>query len=256
MITEMQTMLDEYARWLRDRTTLRQVADWVEITTPYLDRHNDHLQIYAKKSGQGWSLTDDGYILNDLEMQGCKLDSPKRQTLLKQTLNGFGIKLDPATSALEVSAASDNFPARKHSLVQAMLAVNDLFCLASPTVASLFREDVEGWLEQNDVRYTPRASFTGKTGYAHHFDFVIPKSRQQPERIIQAINHPSKDTAQSLAFAWIDTRENRADDSLAIALLNDGEHSVNESVSDALRNYGVTPVLWSKRQEVLPRLAA
>ena len=45
---EIKTLMDQYVAWLRSKTTLRQVADWIEITTPYLDRHNDYLQIYAR----------------------------------------------------------------------------------------------------------------------------------------------------------------------------------------------------------------
>ncbi len=98
------------------------------------------------------------------------------------TLNGFGVQLNG--SALEIRASNDNFAVRKHNLVQAMLAVNDMFFLATPIVTSLFYEDVMTWLDLHEVRYTPRVTFTGKTGYDHLFDFVIPKSRQQPERIL------------------------------------------------------------------------
>jgi hypothetical protein len=41
MIDEIQKLLDQYLAWLRDKTALRQVKNWIEITTPYLDRHND-----------------------------------------------------------------------------------------------------------------------------------------------------------------------------------------------------------------------
>ena len=41
MIAEIQRLTDEYHVWLREKTILRSVDDWVEITTPYLDRHND-----------------------------------------------------------------------------------------------------------------------------------------------------------------------------------------------------------------------
>jgi len=47
MINEIQGLVNEYARWLREKTQVRQVDEWVEITTPYLDRHNDYLQIYT-----------------------------------------------------------------------------------------------------------------------------------------------------------------------------------------------------------------
>ncbi len=254
MIQDVQKLLDAYLAWLKDKTQLRQVADWVEITTPYLDRNNDYLQIYARKVNGSYVLTDDGQIIGDLEQTGCKLNSPKRQDLLKMTLNGFGVQLQD--QRLEVHASPDNFALRKHNLVQAMLAVNDMFYLAVPMVASLFYEDVVAWLDVHDIRYTPKVKFTGKTGYDHLFDFVIPKSRRQPERIIQTINRPNRDTAQAVAFSWIDTKEVRPPDSKAYAFLNDLENPVSTTVLDALRNYDVMPVMWSKREELREELAA
>ncbi len=129
MIEQIVTLVDQYAAWIRDRSSLRKInGDWVEITTPYLDRHNDCLQIYARKQEDGFLLTDDGEILEDLTLSGCSFDSPKRQKLLSVALAGFGIKNEDGR--LEVTATKDNFPQRKHSLVQSMLAVNDLFCLS------------------------------------------------------------------------------------------------------------------------------
>lgn len=256
MRDEIQQLVERYVRWLQDRTTLRDVQDWVEITTPYLDRHNDQMQIYAKKADHGFVLTDDSYTINDLELQGCKLDSPKRQTLLKQTLNGFGVRTNDSTGALEVSASADNFPSKKHSLLQAMLAVNDLFYLATPTVASLFYEDVIAWLDAEDIRYTQRVKFTGKSGYDHLFDFVIPKSRTQPERVLQAVSRANKESAERLMFEWFDTKDVRPTDSKMYAILNDIEQSVPHGVRDAISNYGIVPVAWSERSTVVKELAA
>src|SRR3972149_2964308 len=111
MIDEIQSLLDNYVSWLRDKTTLRQVNDWVEITTPYLDRHNDLLQIYVKSFDSGYILSDDGYVIEDLEQSGCKLETQKRQALLKMTLNGFGVQLNG--KRLEIRASSDNFALKK-----------------------------------------------------------------------------------------------------------------------------------------------
>lgn len=254
MIDEIQKLLDEYLAWLKDKTVLRQVKDWVEITTPYLDRHNDYLQIYARRDNNGFILTDDSYIIEDLRLSGCELESKKRKELLQLTLNGFGVRLEGDN--LVVHASSDNFALRKHNLVQAMLAVNDLFYLAVPMIKSLFLEDVTTWLDLNDIRYTPRVKFTGKSGYDHLYDFVIPASKRQPERILKTINRPSRDTAEIVAFAWIDTREVRPPNSQAYTFLNDTDHVPLASVLDALRNYDVNPVLWSERERVREKLAA
>ena len=55
--------------------------------------------------------------------------------------------------------------------------------------------------DENEIRYTPSVKFTGKNGYDNLFDFVIPKSKKQPERILQVINRPSRDEAGATAFA-------------------------------------------------------
>ena len=254
MINEIQILLDSYLEWLRDRTVLRQIEDWVEITTPYLDRHNDYIQIYAKRADGGFLLTDDNQTINDLAMSGCKLQSPKRQDLLKMVLNGFGVQ--EKEGALQILASRDNFALRKHNLVQAILAVNDMFYLSESVVKSLFLEDVSAWLDANEIRYTPRVKFTGKSGYDHLFDFVIPKSRVMPERILRAINRPNKDAAQSLVFAWIDTREVRSPDSRAYAILNDSDAPVAPTIIDAFNSYEMKPILWSSRDEARRELAA
>jgi len=254
MIKDVQRLMDAYHAWLKDKSVLRQIDQWVEITTPYLDRHNDYVQIYAKRANGGFILTDDGYTIDDLEQSGCKLESRKRQDLLKMTLNGFGVQMDGR--ALQVHASPDNFAIRKHNLVQAMLAVNDMFYLAVPMIASLFYEDVVAWLDVHDIRYTPKVKFTGKTGYDHLFDFVIPKSRRQPERIIQAINRPSRDTAQTVVLSWVDTKEVRSADSRSYAILNDSDQPISTAVLDALRSYDVRPVPWSRREDVREELAA
>ena len=254
MIQEMQRLLDQYSAWLIDRTNLREVGDSIEITTPYLDRHNDYLQIYVTRANGGFVLTDDGYVLDDLELSGCKIDSQKRQAIFRATLNGFGVQANGR--ALEVKASPDNFSLKKHNLVQAMLAVNDLFYLASSTVASLFHEDVIAWLDLFDIRYTPSVKFTGKSGFDHRFDFIIPKSKMQPERVLRAINRPGRNTAQAMAFSWIDTKEVRSSEARAYAILNDSEQTISENVLDAMREYGVHPVPWSKRDETVGELAA
>lgn len=252
MIQDIQRLMSDYNAWLHANNNLREVGDWVEITTPFIDRNNDQIQIFAKRENGHFRLSDDGYTIRDLESSGCNLNTPKRQELLNLTLNGFGIKQD--RDELYVYAANDNFPLRKHNLVQAMLAVNDLFYLAEPVIRTLFYEHVVAWLDDNDVRYTPKAKFTGQSGYDHLFDFVVPKSRNAPERIISAINRPNRSHAESFLLSWTDTQKVRSPDSSAYAFLNDEGQTVPSAVSEAFDAYKIRPVLWSQRDDVLSEL--
>lgn len=254
MIDEIQALINQYSAWLKDKTVLREVNDWVEITTPFLDRHNDYLQIYARRHDGRFILTDDSYTIEDLKQSGCDLYTQKRRDLLEITLKGFGVQLEG--TALVVQASPDDFALRKHNLVQAMLAVNDLFYLAAPRAASLFLEDVTSWFDYHEVRYTPNIKFAGDSGIDWFFDFVIPKSRSQPERIVDAVNHPNLSAAQHMAFKWFDTRSQRRPDTHAYALLNDYEYPIQASVHKTLSTYGVRPVPWSERDRVSEELVA
>ncbi len=253
-MTTTDDLIGRYYDWLKSKTAWREIGDWIEITTPYLDRHNDYIQIYLRQQGNEWTLTDDGYTLTDLAQSGCIIDTPHRKALLQATLNGFGVH--QVHDAIEIKATEDNFSLQKHNLLQAILAVNDLFYVTRTNVESFFFEDVALWLDKADVRYTPRASFTGHSRFNHQFDFVIPKSRHEPERILRVINNPNKDNAKNAAFAWLDTKDVRPADSLAFAVLNDREHKVTNAIEDALKNYDITPILWSKRENFRDRLAA
>jgi len=255
MIEEIQKLIDRYHAWLKDKTVLRRVNDrYVEITTPYLDRHNDYIQLYVRRENNRFVLTDDSHTIEDLRNSGVELSSPKRESLLTITLNGFGVKREG--DALVVIASPETFALRKHNLIQAILAVNDLFYLAAPTVRSLFMEDVESWLELHQIRYTPRVKLPGKSGYDYLFDFVIPKSTARPERILKAVNNPNRDTASGLILAWLETRESRSPDSRFYAILNDSDRVPSESVMGALMAYDILSVLWSKREEMVEEFVA
>jgi len=52
-----------YADWLKERVKLKTIGDVCVLTTPFIDRHNDYLQIYVKATPSGMLLTDDGYTI-------------------------------------------------------------------------------------------------------------------------------------------------------------------------------------------------
>jgi len=250
---ECERLVDAYVEWLRKGLSVEKLEEACELTTPFLDRHNDHLQIYVIKENGKILLTDDGYILSDLRTSGLDLNTSKRKAVLQSVLNGFGVRV--RNNQLLVEASQKNLGQRLHVLVQAMLAVNDMFVMAQPLVAGFFWEDVKSFLDQNNIRYSPRIKVSGRSGFDHAIDFLIPKSQSRPERFIQAINAPNKNTIGTYLFSLGDTRETREDKTEAYAFLNDGEREVGGEVIEALEAYEVTPALWSKRSKYVKVLA-
>lgn len=244
---DCERLIDQYVRWLRQQVEISDVGEVCQISTPFLDRHNDAIEIYVEQKGGDLHLTDDGRTVRDLAASGLEFNTPKRRAHLQSILNGFGVRL--VDEELSVSATTQDFPQRKHNLVQAILAVNDMFVMAEEHVLSLFKEDVALFLESNRIPAFADFKLPGKSGFDHTFDFGIPRSRTRPERVIRAINSLSKDNATSFAFAVSDVRTLRPDPLGAVAIINDTSHPPSEDSIGALRAYEVTPLLWSRRHE-------
>lgn len=234
----MTDFVTSYLAWLKSQFSCRETGAYTEITTPFLDRHNDQIQIYALRTTDGWSLTDAGETLS-----GVRFESPKRRALLQEVLQGFGVTLKDGE--LTVAADTQSRPLQMNNLIQAMLSVNDLFCLAQPTVYQFFREDVTRWLDEKAVRFSPQVSFAGKSTFTHHYDFLIPKFKVSPERLLKVMNSPSRDYAKQVAFSWIDTRGTRPAASEYFVLLNDAE-GIPAGVLTSLKQYDLVPVPWER----------
>src|SRR5262245_28548115 len=150
--SDCDQLIDAYVDWLRQGFSAASLENACELTTPFLDRHNDHLQVYAVKQNGKIILSDDGYILSDLRTSGLDLRTPKRKAVFDSVLNGFGVRVEKGQ--LVVEASERNLGQRLHLLVQAMISVNDMFVMAQPRVATFFWEDVRHFLEANEVRYS------------------------------------------------------------------------------------------------------
>ncbi len=246
MIMDFQKVIDEYLKWIKDNTVVKTIEEGnvCAVTTPFLDRHNDHIDIYVVKQGNNIKLTDDGYTIADLKMSGLEMNTSKRESILKTTLNGFGVNLN-GNDELYVEANSFNIGQKKHALIQAILTVNDMFNLASDIVQSLFKEDVEMYFKANDIYYSKDIKIAGRTGYDHNFDFLVSATRTKPERLIKTVNTPKKETALATITAFNDIiRETKPRN---FVIYNDQDKNVNSDFLGALSSYGIFSIPWGER---------
>ena len=256
MTADAEQLADSYLSWLRHGVSAIKLDEQTsELTTPFLDRHNDHLQIYAERLGVDlFLLTDDGYIIGELKSSGIERRGDRRRSVFQDLLSGYGVEL--AGNELRVEANSSNLGQRVHNLIQAMLSLDDMFVLAQPQVQNLFLEDVTRFLDDSEVRYSPRAKFAGKSGLDHLVDFVIPKSKEAPERILQVVNSARRDRVESLLFAASDMRAARGIEVSYFALVNDSKREVPSDILNAFAAYDVQARPWSRRTELVGELAA
>lgn len=222
-----------------------------QISTPFLDRHNDAIDIYVETKDGALRLTDDGYTIRDLRASGMELTTEKRKAHLRAVLNGFGVGLD--NDEICVTGSLEDFPQKKPTSFR-RFGRERQFVMAEEHVLSLFKEDVALFLETHRIPSFSDLKLSGKGGFDHKFDFGLPKTVDKPQRILQAINTLTKDNATSLAFAVADVRAVRTDPLGALAMINDTLRQPSEEYLSALRAYEVHPLLWSQRQEAIPLL--
>lgn len=109
---EVQRLVDDYWKWMSDKTVLREVDDdWIELNTPIMDRHNDGLQLYMRKVENNYVISDDGYTLTDLLHSGVNTETPKRQEIIDNILTLHNVTL--SDGALQIHTTTEDFSSKK-----------------------------------------------------------------------------------------------------------------------------------------------
>lgn len=244
----------EYTEWIKANSGQRFVNGYTEISTPFLDIHNDMIQFYVQKNGDQFYFTDDGYTLSDIEMNGINLTTQRRKQLVSDLANLLNVKIE--NGAITARANNPVVVAQTiHTMIQAILKFGDMFYFASPQARNLFMDDVKMYFDSNEIRFTVSPMFSGRSGLPQRFDFVIPASKHGPERMITTINRPSRQSIQSAIFAWNDVKNSRKSDSVNYLILN-GEKKKNEAFKDAAKEYGMNAFCWDERNEYIELLEA
>jgi len=249
----MKDLIEAYITWLKQKIDYREINGYYEVTTPFVNHINDYIQFYLKRDEKDHIyMTDDGETLNNLEMAGVDISSPARKKELDSIINGFGVLIKG--NELTTIATPATFPMRKHNYLQALMAVDDLFIIASPKVESFFLEDITNFLYQNNIRFSRNIILQGKSSFQHKFDFLIPPSNRASERIIKAVSNPKKQNIIAHLFAFEDTKQAR--DNEGIMILNDLEKDIAPDVSQAIAEYGIYDFSWKNRENLKEKLAA
>ena len=245
---------EKYIKWLEQEISVNKIGEYLEITSPFLDRYNDYLQVYAKlEADDEIILTDDAYIINNLQMSGVDINSNKRKQVLESFLNKYNVKLEE--DALVTKSGIEDFPQKILFLMQAMLNIDDMFMLSQNKVASIFLEDVTEFLDSRDIFYSKDVSFVGKSGFIYSYEYLLQRTKEKPERLCKVINNPNKQNFQNTIFMWNDTKETRGNDSQLIVFLND-ENKMDASILEGFKNYYVDVILWSEREKHVNMLRA
>lgn len=103
--------------------TVAELARCSEISTPFLDRHNDHIPIYVFHDGDWVTLSDGGETVADLESSGLRLIRSR----LEKIVRGFGVKYNPLDETLSIATTQTTYGRDMLNLIQTILALEGAF---------------------------------------------------------------------------------------------------------------------------------
>lgn len=90
----MEKIANNYFDWLKNSMKTRFIGKNLAVSTPFLDSHNDGIDIYLIPNEDGTiTITDDGYYASDIDLFNI-LDKPENREKLQLYLNAYNIKLE------------------------------------------------------------------------------------------------------------------------------------------------------------------
>ncbi|SEN98879.1 protein of unknown function DUF1828 [Amphibacillus marinus] len=246
MIDDLRSLIDQ---WNKKHMLYKQEESFIEITTPFLDMNHDFIQLFFTEDRNGnYRLTDDGYIVNELNMLGIEINkAKKRKEFFEVTLKVFGVQYDKKFNDLfvEFNDLSD-YPSKQHNLLQCLIRISDMLLTSKNTAVSIFTEEITNYFYDREVIFSPDLGFIGKTGNQQNFDFVIPHSKSKREKLIKAVNTPSADNYTNTLFPFADV-ENIRPKSEFFVIANDINTPIADKFNKSLSRYEVNVLPWSKR---------
>lgn len=246
----MSTLCHDLGSQLGALYSCSEQAPYTKIRTPYLYPDGDVIDVFAKHSEAGVTLTDLGESLRWLRMQTTSPKrSPKQRKLIEDACLTHDVEL---FKGMIIARASHGDLAQVVTRVaQAAMRVSDLwFTLRSRAVESI-ADDVADFLEERTIPSDRFVKLPGRSGRTWNIDFQTHTDRRSC--LVTVLSTGSRSAARSIAdhavAAWHDLSHMRVQQSLQFVSLvddtadvwSDQDLKLVESLSEIAR--------WSRPDE-------
>lgn len=246
-------MLADYFNWMSRKYTINSFESGDEIITPFQNSIGDDIAIYLIRKGHGQiMLTDDGTTLNDLNLLGINFKLNSRIQIIDDVAQTYGVKR--FNDQLSITGKTSEFPVMKHSLLQAMLHIDDLSYTKKETAKNVFFEEVLNFLINKNFGGLPEYKIDGSSGINYKIAYAIGPSSSKPERFIQIINNANFQNIALETIAIDDIRKTGMypEDKLSYSVIyNDSVNSTNDKSNKLAHEYGVNLIGWQNKEELL-----
>lgn len=255
-----QQLKEEYINYVRENTHFNLLAgESYEVVTPYTNTYGDGISFTIKYEGSHYIVTDDGFTIWKLQLNGINLtNKTKRQQLLNSILNYNGFEL--SGNEILKKAKRTTLGQTIHDMTQVLLNIYDLSALHPQNIQSHFLEDVKMYFNKStEYNVFPDLSITGRSKLEHKFNYLMMSKGKY--KLVQVHNKINKEKMDFILASWLDTTENRAktysrQEDLYIIISPEGYKDLKEEYKSAFKQYDINIINFENKKKLVSKLGA
>lgn len=247
---EVNNIVDEYFRWIKSNTKIKNKNGVDIITTPFALSNNDLIDIIVKKTENEIILSDDGETLFNLEISGVNIT--KRKEIFEKFLRSYGLSRTSKDEIIKKSSYQ-NIGRDINDFIQGILSIDDMFLTSSTNVKHFFKEDVALFFEKNDFFPSPDIKLIGKNNLEYNIDYIINRTKTKKEKLIRIINSNNRDKIISAIFAFEDLEERNSEN---IIIFNNTERKLSSELESVLKNKKIELLNWTQKEKWIKEMIA
>jgi len=194
------------------------------IVTPFLRPDFDHIELYIEQKTSGILITDDGDTIGNLFVSGLTI-TKNLQSEITNIASAHGVHF--ANSTLSVEAADTSAGDAFQRLLNAVQAVTYLIYKRSHVHRPTFGDQIEEFLLENRVKYSPNYFVQGK-GDKHTIPYYINGNRNiMLEPVAANTASSARNQATKIGYQWLDMRAAHVQGNYTVVIDDRGERWEN-----------------------------
>ncbi|MBB6497316.1 DUF1828 domain-containing protein [Methanococcus maripaludis] len=240
----MKKCIENYIGWLTEKTECEKFENELEISLPFLDRHNDYLEFKLIKESDKLVLTDDGYYISDLFMSGLEFDTERKLNILYKTVQRFGA--EKIGSEIRIETDKENLGESIHEMIQTLLQIDSLYLINQPKENHMFVNDVLAYFDEKEIPYILPKNHDLKAILSKKIDFILPKYNKK-ETFVKTVGTPNHSQISTAIFNFEDIKKtgDLTKDYGNLLILKDVDEEIKQNTLDLAYRWNKDVEKWS-----------
>lgn len=183
-------------------------------------------------------------------MMDLDFSNPTHWAIINDILINFGVKLED--DILTSRDERKKFAHGKHRMLEAIIRLYDLSFTKRKNIVSIFSEEVQSFLFDNEMGGIPNSKIAGISGIDYSVDYSIGATKSRPEVLMKFANNFTFDRVTTYGFIFDDISAlRRTKHNVKSIIIGNGERQLAEKALLATKSKEILVIPWSQKEEIL-----